>query len=129
MSQSGFKHLRVRREKEVLVVTIAVPFIRSTAFELVESLRQELFTAVADAAQPRVILDLSEIEYFGSAGIRPLLSLRHQIQEAGGKLVLCNLSPHVDEVLRTTRLIGPAEAPAAAFEVVPDAATALARLS
>ena len=129
MSESTFKHLRVRREQGVLVVTIAVPFIRSMAFDLVDSLRQELFAVIADALQPRVILDLSAVEYFGSAGIRPLLSLRHQIQAAGGQLLLCNLSPQVEEVLRTTRLIGPGDTPTAAFEVEPDLATALARLS
>jgi anti-anti-sigma factor len=129
MSESTFQHLRVRREQDVLVVTIAVPSIRSMAFDLVDALRQELFAVIADARQPRVILDLSEVEYFGSAGIRPLLSLRHQIQAAGGQLVLCNLSPQVEEVLHTTRLIGSGDTPAVAFEVEPDVATALGRFS
>jgi anti-sigma B factor antagonist len=128
MGQATFKHLKVRLEQEVLVVTIAVPYIRSTAFELVDRLRQELFTAIADIPQPKVILDLSEIEFFGSGGIRPLLSLRRQLQAAGGQLVLCNLSPEVEEVLRTTRLIGPTDTPASAFNVEPDVAAALAHL-
>lgn len=128
MSQSTFQHLKVRLEQEVLVITIAVSFIRSTAFELVDALRQELLTAVADTPKPKVILDLSEVEFFGSAGIRPLLGLRRAIQSAGGQLVLCHLSPQVEEVLRTTRLIGPANTPASAFDVAPDVAAALARL-
>jgi anti-anti-sigma factor len=112
-----------------LVLTITVPHIRSAAFELVDALRQELFTAIAGIARPRVVLDLSDIEYFGSAGVRPLLSLRRQIQQAGGQLVLCHLSPEVEEVLRTTRLISPDDETPAAFDVEPDVAAAVARLT
>jgi len=128
MSQTPFAHLRTRLEQGVLIVTVTAPHIRSTAFELVDALRQELFDAIADIPQPRVALDLSQIEYFGSGGIRPLLSLRRRLQDEGGQLVLCNLSPQVEEVLRTTRLIGPAEATPAAFDVEADVAAAIARL-
>ncbi len=129
MSETSFKHLKVRREQEVLVITIAVPFIRSTAFELVDALREELCNAIAGIPKPRVILDLSEIEFFGSAGIRPLLSLRRQVQSAGGQLILCQLSAQVEDVLRTTRLIGPADTPASAFDVASDVAAAVAQFA
>jgi len=129
MSQSTFAHLRKRFEQGVLILTVTVPHIRSGAFELVDALRQELFAAIDGLPEPRVALDLSLVEYFGSAGFRPLLSLRRQIQDAGGQLVLCNLSPDVEEVLRTTRLIGPADAPPAAFDVEANVAAAVARLA
>jgi anti-anti-sigma factor len=129
MSQASFKHLRVRLEQGIVVITVAVPYIRSTAFELVDALREELFAAVADTPKPKVILDLSEIEFFGSAGIRPLLGLRRQIQNAGGRLLLCCLSPQVEEVLQTTHLIGAVDTSASAFDVAPDVGSAVARLA
>jgi anti-anti-sigma factor len=129
MSQSTFKHLKVRLEQGAVIITITVPFIRSTAFDLVDDLRDELLRAVADHPKPKVILDLSEIAFFGSAGIRPLLGLRRHIQSVGGQLVLCCLSAQVEEVLETTRLINAPDVPAGAFDVAPDVAAARARLA
>jgi len=129
MSKTTFAHLRTRLDQGVLIVTVTVPHIHSTDFELVDSLRLELCAAIADLPHPKVALDLSEIAYFGSAGIRPLLSLRRRLHDVGGQLVLCKLSPQVEDVLRTTRLISTSSAAPAAFDVEADVALAVARLN
>jgi anti-anti-sigma factor len=128
MNDLTFAHLKRRLEQGVVILTVTVPHIRSGAFALVDALRQEFTAALEGLEQPHVIVDLSQIEYFGSAGVRPLLGLRRQIQDAGGRLILCSLSADVEEVLRTTRLISPDETTPAAFDVEPDVKTALARL-
>src|SRR5947209_5887172 len=129
MSQPPSAPVSSRLEQGVLVLTINESRLRSDAFDLLEAVRQELAAAVAAAPTRNVALDLSRVEYLGSAGFRPLLGLRRQIQDLGGQLVLCNLSPDVEEVLLVTRLIDPAGAGPATFAVERDVPAAIARLN
>ena len=46
----------------------------------------------------RLALDLTEMDYISSAGLRVLLKVAKQIQRAKGKVVLFGLRPHVREV-------------------------------
>jgi anti-anti-sigma regulatory factor len=57
------------------------------------------------------------------------LSLRRHLQEAGGRLVLCNLAPAVAQAFQTTRLISTSRSSTAGLEVKPDLASALASLN
>jgi stage II sporulation protein AA (anti-sigma F factor antagonist) len=129
MSKQPFAHLQTAIEQGVLVLTVTVPRLRSDAFDLVDELRKELSTAIAEAPTRKVALNLAQVEYFGSAGFRPLLSIRRQINEKGGQLVLCNLSPDVEEVLLVTRLISPGGTAPATFDVERDVAAAIARMN
>jgi stage II sporulation protein AA (anti-sigma F factor antagonist) len=56
-----------------------------------------LVEAIADGT-PRLVLDLTEMDYISSAGLRVLLKLAKQIQKAKGKVVLFGLRPNVREV-------------------------------
>jgi anti-anti-sigma factor len=129
MSQPSFAHVKSIVEQGVLILTVTEPHLRSDDFDLVEELRQELFAALAAAPTCKVALDLSQVEYFGTGGFRPLLSLRRQLHEQGGALILCNLNPDVEEVLQITRLISPGGLLPATFDVAPDVAAAIARLN
>jgi len=46
----------------------------------------------------RWVLDLSQLEYISSAGLRVALMLAKRIREHGGRLALCGMQPHVHEV-------------------------------
>jgi anti-sigma B factor antagonist len=46
----------------------------------------------------RLLVDLSDIQYVSSAGLRVFLMLAKKLQKSGGKLVLCNMSTGVREV-------------------------------
>lgn len=46
----------------------------------------------------RLVLDLAEIEYVSSAGLRVVLMLAKKLQRGGGALVLCGMSAGVREV-------------------------------
>ncbi len=45
-----------------------------------------------------ILIELAEVNYVSSAGLRAILIGAKQIQGAGGKLALCSLSEHVREV-------------------------------
>ena len=46
----------------------------------------------------RLLFDLCELEYMSSAGLRVILNAARQVNQAGGKIVLCCLNEVVKEV-------------------------------
>lgn len=113
-------------EQGVLVLTIIHPRIQGE--EIAQRLRDEMGLAVNQAGINRVVIDLRHARYLSSVAFWPLLSLRRQLLEAGGRLIICGLSGDIEDVFTTTRMIstgGTADAP---FEVASDAATAIERM-
>jgi stage II sporulation protein AA (anti-sigma F factor antagonist) len=95
---------------------------------LADALREE-FLVVRRAIDARnVILDFQLVTYISSASFRPLLSLLREVRGHGGRLVLCNLQSHVQEVFSVTRLISTHGSSPAAFEMQPDLPSAIASL-
>ena len=64
----------------------------------------EAESAFAEAAQAarNVVLDLSELDYIASAGLRALKRLRGDVSANGGTLVLRNVQDDVMEVFEMT---------------------------
>lgn len=58
--------------------------------------------ADAAAAAPNVVLDMSELDYIASAGLRALKRLRADVVANGGTLVLRNVQDVVMEVFEMT---------------------------
>jgi stage II sporulation protein AA (anti-sigma F factor antagonist) len=50
-------------------------------------------------AEPRLVLDLSGVEFISSAGLRAVLSVFRKIRAAKGAFALCAVQPPVLEVL------------------------------
>jgi anti-sigma B factor antagonist len=90
-----------------------------------EDLRDELLALYLQVGAVNVILDFQAVTYLSSAGFRPLLSLNRHVRERGGRLVLCNMRPEVEEVFVVTRLIDPTGAGPAAFLAQPTIASAV----
>jgi len=65
---------------------------------------QEIEAPVTAAAAPvrRVIIDLEEVTYIASIGIRLLFTLARTASRRGGKLVITNPSPTVKSALTAT---------------------------
>ena len=68
--------------------------------KLIESLTQLVETRPA----ARWIVDLTQVEYTGSAVLGLLVNLRQQIKEGGGALVLCNMSERLSDILHACSL-------------------------
>lgn len=58
------------------------------------------FTKELSADAQKVIVDLSQLEYLSSAGLRSLLLLAKSVQKTGGSSVLCGINGIVEEVLK-----------------------------
>ena len=62
-------------------------------------------TAVREAAASGaryVIVDLSDVTFMSSSGLRILLLLARELRKQGGDVTLCSARPHVAEVFRLT---------------------------
>jgi anti-anti-sigma factor len=56
------------------------------------------FSKVLEADNDKLLINLAQLEYISSAGLRVLLVVAKKIQQKGGKVVLCSMLPNVTEV-------------------------------
>ena len=59
---------------------------------------EEKVLAVIDGGETRFVIDLSQLNYVSSAGLRVFLLASKRLNPAGGKLVLCSLQEPVKQV-------------------------------
>ena len=81
------------RDGDVVILKLAGRLDSSTAKSAEES-----FAAVIGGAAPRVAIDLSQLAYISSAGLRVLLLVAKKVKQAGGKVALFGLVANVREV-------------------------------
>lgn len=53
---------------------------------------------VIDSGAQRLIVDLSQLDYVSSSGLRVFLLAAKRLQTANGKIVLCSMQDHVRQV-------------------------------
>jgi anti-anti-sigma factor len=104
------------REGDVLIVAVEGRIDSTTSRELEGLLPERV------QANPRVLLDLSEVQYVSSAGLRVLLKAAKVERSTGHKLVLSGLLPQVHEVFQVIGFDS-------LFRIVPDRAAAMNTLS
>jgi anti-anti-sigma factor len=80
---------------------------------------EENFTRVLGSGAPHLAIDMSQLVYISSAGLRVLLVVAKKVQQAKGKMVLFGLVPHVREVFSVSGFDK-------IFAIQPDAAAAVA---
>lgn len=49
-----------------------------------------------------IIIDLANVEYVSSGGLRVLLSVEQEMEERGGKLTVIHVNSHIMEILDIT---------------------------
>lgn len=88
---------------DVVVVTPASN-IESMSWDLIEQAAEVIMAPLRDQDMPMIIVDLSEVDYFGSVFLALLLRCHKYAKSRGGELVLCGASPLALELLRITAL-------------------------
>jgi anti-anti-sigma factor len=123
----NIRHISSREDRGILILTIELK--RISSYELAEGMGRELIEAVQGRASPQVIVNLGQLEYMSSVGYGPLISLRGRIREAGGRLILCNLTGVVKEMFEATRLLINPSSPKSLFEFTDTLDQAVAALT
>ena len=76
-------------------------WIVSSRGRLDQSLNPQLEQSLTDLLEDghtRFIINLSEVTYINSGGLRCLVSAWRRAKEQGGDLVLCGLNPRLEEI-------------------------------
>jgi anti-anti-sigma factor len=89
----------VSLEGPVQVVALSLPTtLDSSEFD---RLNEEMLTLFGNHPEGRWVLDLSGLSYMGSSALGLMVNIRQRIKQAGGRLVLCGLSPRLVQIFRT----------------------------
>src|SRR5512144_1302543 len=85
--------------KRVAVMSVSGRVDSATAPELEGKLRE-----LVDAGKTQIVLDLKNVEYMSSAGLRAMVSTLKLVKRVNGDLRVASPSPRVEEVLRLAGL-------------------------
>lgn len=66
----------------------------------------ELPFTTATSGNTRVVIDVAEVDYVASIGLRLLVGAAKVVTRRGGKMVLCRVTPSVSKVLNMSGLAG-----------------------
>ncbi|MCA9058520.1 MAG: STAS domain-containing protein [Planctomycetaceae bacterium] len=78
--------------------------VESLNWDLVEQAADLVMDPLSEQEAPMVIVDLSDVGYFGSVFLALLLRCHKFVKKKGGELVLCGASETALELLRITAL-------------------------
>ena len=92
-------HLHVEKQGEVAVVAAQAEHLDAS---VAEEFKHDM-GPVLDA-NPRVVLDMSQLEFVDSAGLGAILSCLRKLSAAGGDLKLCGLTKPVRAVFEISRM-------------------------
>jgi len=70
----------------------------------IQIIGDQLFSLVDQEGCRKVLLNFSNVEYLSSAALGKLITMNKKVQNAGGKLILCNIDPQIHEVFEITKL-------------------------
>ena len=85
--------------KHVAVVSVSGRVDSATAPELETRLRE-----LVETDKTQIVLDLKNVEYMSSAGLRAMVSTLKSVKRVNGDLRIASPSPRVEEVLRLAGL-------------------------
>lgn len=94
---------RIEHHGDVAVV-IPSSEVESLQWELIEEAADLIGAPLAQMDVPLVIIDLNEVEFFGSVFLSLLLRTWKSVYQHGGTMVLCGVSSKARELLRLTAL-------------------------
>jgi|GEM_PF-546945 anti-anti-sigma factor len=84
--------------------TLILGFAAETTLDI-ENAGTFFHEAAGHSAQlPRVVLDLANLDFIDSAGLRHFVLLQRLLRQRGGTLALARARPHVREIFEVTRL-------------------------
>jgi anti-sigma B factor antagonist len=91
--------LAVEKVGDVAVVLVRGDYLDAS---VTERFRGDMAPIIE--ANPRIVLDLSPLEFLDSAGLGALLSCLRRLCAADGDLKLCGLTPAVRDVFEMSRM-------------------------
>ncbi len=123
MSDSPSQQVVGSHQAGVTTATITTKQIRDS--QRAYALRDELIALIEAHKTRDLVLNLGQVEFISSVGLLAFLGVRRQLPT--GKIVLCQVSLGIQQMLSVCRLIPTEVSPTAAFLLAPDLPSALAQ--
>lgn len=96
------EYFRISSNEAVNLLELMLPeSIDGLEFDRISA---SMLGALEGKAGSRWVLDLSHVDYMGSAILGLMVNIRQQIKSASGALVLCNMSPRLTQIFHTCSL-------------------------
>ena len=70
----------------------------------IQIIGEQLFGLVDESGRKKLLLNFGNVEYLSSAALGKLITLNKKLQQAGGRLILCNIDAQIYEVFEITKL-------------------------
>lgn len=86
------------------VVVTPASNVENMSWDVVENAADLVLAPLARQKVPLVVIDLSQVSYFGSVFLALLLRCHKLVRQKGGELVLCGASKLARELLQITNL-------------------------
>jgi anti-sigma B factor antagonist len=93
----------LEREDVGDVTVVRLKLARPTD-EDVNTFFKQIYVLIDDMGRRNLVLDMHAVEYVTSMALGKLIMLNRKAQAAGGRLVLCSLTPAAEEIMKLTRL-------------------------
>jgi anti-anti-sigma factor len=103
MSKASSDDFRLDFKGNAVVITPASN-VEQMNWELIEQAAEIVMAPIRNQESPMVVVDLSEVSYFGSVFLALLLRCHTAVKSRGGELVLCGPSKMARELLKITAL-------------------------
>lgn len=87
------------------VVITPASNVESMNWEIIEQAAEIVMSPIREqSSAPMVVIDLSEVRYFGSVFLALLLRCHKNVKSKGGEMVLCGANDTAKELLKITAL-------------------------
>jgi anti-sigma B factor antagonist len=94
---------RVEQVGDVYVIVPSAS-VESLQWELIEEASELLVAPFCNMDGPQVVVDLKDVDYFGSVFLSLLLRVERCVRRSAGAMAVCGASPRARELLRITNL-------------------------
>jgi anti-anti-sigma factor len=81
----------------VAIIRFTTPVLRDD--RIIRTLFDQIDQELVASGRNRIIIDFAGLEAFASYAIGRLVALNDKLPGQGGRLVMCNLTPTVDEII------------------------------
>jgi anti-anti-sigma factor len=101
-STPSANRLKTRSEGTVTVVGFVDHKILHN--DTIRDVGDQLYHLVDQQGCKYLLLDFTHVDGFSSGALGKLINRKGKLNRVNGKLVLCNVAPHLTEIFRVTRL-------------------------
>ena len=95
-------YITVRTDGDISIVGFTVSNL--TDEENIEQLGRELFSLVDQTGCRKLVLDMGGVRYLTSSVLGKLISLHRKVHRSDGRMIICNISQGLEEIMSTSRL-------------------------